>query len=75
MYSFFSTTDTEESVAVDDKSSNEVESSEARDNDTSIQRQTEGEYINLTQCFVVPKLAIIQQYIFWDKELYHILSL
>ena len=52
VYSFFSTTDAEESVAVDDKSSNEVESSEARDNDTSIQRQTEGDYIKLTQCLL-----------------------
>ena len=52
MYSFFSTTDAEESVAVDDKSSNEVESSEARDNDTSIQRQTEGDYLKLTQCLL-----------------------
>jgi len=43
VYSSFLTADIDKIVVVDDKSSHETENSEARDNDTSIQRQTEGE--------------------------------
>jgi dTDP-glucose pyrophosphorylase len=43
VYSSFLTAGIEEIVVVDDKSSHETENSEARDNDTSIQRQTEGD--------------------------------
>ncbi len=43
VYSSFLTAGIDEIVVVDDKSSHETENYEARDNDTSIQRQTEGE--------------------------------
>jgi len=50
VYSSFLTAGIEEIVVVHDKSSHETENSEARNNDTSIERQMEGEYIKSTLC-------------------------